>query len=64
LSERVLEVLQLIAEGLSRQEIAEKLIVSLNTIKTHTRNIYGKLGVNNRMQAVRKAQGLGLLEKK
>jgi LuxR family maltose regulon positive regulatory protein len=62
LSERELEVLQLIAEGLSRQEIASQLVLSLNTVKTHARNIYSKLGVNNQMQAVGKAQGLGLLD--
>jgi LuxR family maltose regulon positive regulatory protein len=63
LSERELEVLQLIAEGLSRQEIASRLVLSLNTVKTHARNIYSKLGVNNQMQAVGKARGLGLLDK-
>jgi LuxR family maltose regulon positive regulatory protein len=62
LSERELEVLQFIAEGLSRQEIATKLVLSLNTVKTHARNIYSKLGVNNQMQAVAKARGLGLLD--
>jgi LuxR family maltose regulon positive regulatory protein len=62
LSERELEVLQLIAEGLSRQEIATKLVLSLNTVKTHARNVYSKLGVNNQMQAVGKARGLGLLD--
>ena len=63
LSERELEVLQLIAEGFSRQEIASQLVLSLNTIKTHARNIFSKLGVNNQMQAVGKARGLGLLDK-
>ena len=63
LTDRELEVLQLIADGLSRQEIATKLVLSLNTVKTHARNIYSKLGVNNQMQAVGKAQGLGLLDK-
>ena len=63
LSERELEVLQLIAEGVSRQEIASQLVLSLNTVKTHARNIYSKLGVNNQMQAVGKARLLGLLEK-
>jgi LuxR family maltose regulon positive regulatory protein len=63
LSERELEVLQLIAYGLSRQEIANELVLSLNTIKTHARNIFSKLGVNNQMQAVGKARGLGLLDK-
>jgi len=63
LSERELEVLQLIADGSSRPEIASRLVISLNTVKTHSRNIYSKLGVNNQMQAVGKARGLGLLDK-
>ncbi len=62
LSERELEVLHLIAAGLSRQKIATSLVLSMNTIKTHVRNIYSKLGVNNQMQAVGKARGLGILE--
>jgi LuxR family maltose regulon positive regulatory protein len=61
LSERELEVLQLITQGLSNPEIATKLYLSLNTVKAHTRNIYGKLDVHNRMQAVTKAKALGLL---
>ncbi len=61
LSEREIEVLQLIAKGLTNQEIASRLYLSLNTIKVHTRNIYGKLGANNRTQAVAKARALGLL---
>jgi len=64
LSDREIEVLRLVAEGLSRQEIAAKLVLSLNTVKTHARNIYSKLGVHSQLQAVRKAQGLGLLEQK
>jgi LuxR family maltose regulon positive regulatory protein len=56
-------VLQLVAAGLSRPEIATKLVLSLNTVKTHARNIFNKLGVNNQMQAVGKARGLGLLDK-
>jgi len=63
LSEREIEVLQLIADGISRPEIATRLVLSLNTVKTHARNIYSKLGVNNQMQAVGKARGLGLLDK-
>lgn len=61
LSERELEVLRLVAEGLSNEEIAQRLVVSLPTIKFHTSNIYGKLGVRNRTEAVAKARGLGLL---
>jgi LuxR family maltose regulon positive regulatory protein len=64
LTERELEVLELIAEGLTNQEIATRLYISLNTVKVHTRNIYGKLGVNHRTQAVAQAQRLGLLELK
>jgi LuxR family maltose regulon positive regulatory protein len=61
LSERELEVLQLIAEGLTNPEIASRLFLALNTVKSHTRNIYGKLGVHSRTQAVAKAQALGVL---
>ncbi|MGD8623565.1 MAG: LuxR C-terminal-related transcriptional regulator [Anaerolineae bacterium] len=61
LSERELEVLQLVAEGLTNQEIATRLYLSLNTVKAHTRNIYGKLAVHNRTQAVAKARTLGIL---
>jgi LuxR family maltose regulon positive regulatory protein len=61
LSEREIEVLQLIAEGLTNPEIASKLYLSLNTVKVHTRNIYGKLGVNNRTQAAALARALGIL---
>jgi LuxR family maltose regulon positive regulatory protein len=61
LSDRELEVLELIAEGLSNREIAAKLYLSLNTVKVHSSNIYGKLGVNSRTQAVAKAKTLGIL---
>jgi len=61
LSEREIEVLQLIAKGLTNQVIATRLFLSVHTIKTHTRNIYSKLGVNNRTQAVDKARMLGIL---
>jgi len=61
LSERELEVLQLIAEGLTNPEIASRLFLSLNTVKAHARNIYGKLGVHSRTQAVARASALGLL---
>jgi LuxR family maltose regulon positive regulatory protein len=61
LSDREIEVLQLVAEGRSNQEIAARLYLSLRTIKFHTSNIYGKLGVKNRTEAVAKARELGLL---
>lgn len=61
LSDREIEVLQLVAEGRSNQEIAAQLYLSLRTIKFHTSNIYGKLGVKNRTEAVAKARDLGLL---
>jgi LuxR family maltose regulon positive regulatory protein len=61
LSERELEVLHLIAEGLTNRKIASQLFLSLNTVKGHTRNIYGKLGVHSRTQAVARSQALGLL---
>ena len=61
LSERELEVLRLIAAGLSNREIAERLFLALSTVKVHTRNIYGKLGVHSRTQAVTRARELGLL---
>jgi LuxR family maltose regulon positive regulatory protein len=61
LSDRELEVLQLIAEGLTNPEIASRLYLAKNTVKAHTRNIYGKLGVHNRTQAVARARSLGLL---
>jgi LuxR family maltose regulon positive regulatory protein len=61
LSQRELEVLQLIAEGLSNREIGDRLYLALNTVKTHTRNIYSKLGVRSRTQAVSKARAMGLM---
>jgi len=61
LSDRELEVLQHLAQGLSNQAIAERLFVSLAAIKWHARNIYGKLDVSNRTQAVVKARRLGIL---
>lgn len=61
LSERELEVLALIAEGLSNREIAGQLVVSLSTVKGHTSNIYGKLAVHSRTQAIGKARMMGIL---
>jgi LuxR family maltose regulon positive regulatory protein len=60
LSERELEVLKLLRSELSGPEIAQRLIVSLNTLRTHTKNIYNKLGVNNRRAAVCRAEELDL----
>ncbi len=61
LSERELEVLRLIAEGNSNRDIAERLIVSIGTVKKHLNNIFGKLNVQSRTQAVAKARSLRLL---
>jgi LuxR family maltose regulon positive regulatory protein len=60
LSEREREVLRLLGTDLSGPEIARELVVSLNTLRTHTKNIYTKLGVNARRAAVRRAAGLDL----
>jgi LuxR family maltose regulon positive regulatory protein len=64
LSERELEVLQLIADGLTNREIAARLFLSLNTVKAHTRNIYGKLDVHSRTRAIARSQELGLLPRR
>jgi LuxR family maltose regulon positive regulatory protein len=61
LSNRELAVLQLLAAGLSNREIAEELYLSINTVKTHTKSIYGKLNVRSRTQAANRARELGLL---
>ena len=61
LSERELEILSLIASGLKNKEIAAELIISLNTVLYHTKNIYGKLEVNKRVLAIAKARELGLI---
>jgi LuxR family maltose regulon positive regulatory protein len=61
LTERELEVLQFIAKGLSNREVAQRLVISMPTVKWHSSNIYGKLSVKNRTQAVAKARALGIL---
>jgi LuxR family maltose regulon positive regulatory protein len=61
LSHREMDVLRLISEGLTNQEIAQKLYLSTNTIKSHSIKIYRKLNVSNRNQAVSKARLLGIL---
>jgi len=61
LTERELEVLRLIAQGHSNQQIADALIVSVGTVKKHLNNIFGKLGVHSRTQAVARARELSLL---
>ena len=61
LTKRELEVLRLLGTELSGPEIARELVVSLNTLRTHTKNIYSKLGVNNRRAAVRRGEELDLL---
>lgn len=61
LSKRELEILSLLAKGNSNQEIAEKLFVSLSTIKTHNQNLFEKLDVKRRTQAVEKAKSLNLI---
>jgi LuxR family transcriptional regulator, maltose regulon positive regulatory protein len=63
LSERELAVLRLLATDLDGPAIARELLVSPNTMRTHTKNIYGKLGVNNRRAAVRRAEELQLLSR-
>ncbi|MGD8837183.1 MAG: response regulator transcription factor, partial [Desulfobacteraceae bacterium] len=62
LSKRELEVLQLIAQGLSNRAIGERLFVALDTVKGHNRNIFGKLQVQRRTEAVARARELGLLQ--
>jgi len=61
LSDREIEVLALVAQGLSNREIGERLFITQGTVKAHTSNIYGKLGVRSRTQAVAQAQALGIL---
>ena len=62
LSGRELEILSLFAGNQSNREIAEMLFISPGTVKRHAHNIYGKLAVNNRQDAVSKSKGLGILK--
>jgi NarL family two-component system response regulator LiaR len=61
ITRRELDVLELIAQGMSNREIAEKLYVSENTVKTHSSRVFDKLGAKRRMQAVQLGKDLGLL---
>jgi LuxR family maltose regulon positive regulatory protein len=61
LSPRELDVLRLVAAGLTNQAIADRLFIAVSTVKSHTHSIYGKLGVRNRTQAIAQARTLGLL---
>lgn len=61
LSKRELEVLKLISKGMSNQEIAETLFVSLNTVKTHSSNLFGKMEVKSRTQAIDKAKRMQII---
>jgi LuxR family maltose regulon positive regulatory protein len=63
LSERELDVLRLLGTDLGGPDIARELMVSLNTMRTHTKNIYAKLGVTSRRAAVRRAEDRGLLSR-
>jgi LuxR family maltose regulon positive regulatory protein len=61
LSQRELEVLRHLFEGMSNREIAERLFISTGTVKTHIHNIFGKLNVQSRTQAITRARELGLI---
>jgi LuxR family transcriptional regulator, maltose regulon positive regulatory protein len=61
LSERELEVLRLLAAGMSNPEIAEHLYIAVSTVRSHCKNIYGKLGVGRRWDAVQRGNELGLI---
>jgi LuxR family maltose regulon positive regulatory protein len=61
LTPRELEVLRILVAGDSNQEIADKLVITLSAVKKHTGNIFRKLNVNSRTQAIARARELGLL---
>jgi ATP/maltotriose-dependent transcriptional regulator MalT len=62
LSQRELEVLKLVAQGLSNQQIAQELVITTDTVKRHVRHILSKFGVRNRVQAVNKAKELSIFD--
>jgi LuxR family transcriptional regulator, maltose regulon positive regulatory protein len=64
LSDRELDVLRYLASELSGPEIARQLFVSLNTLRSHTKSIYAKLGATSRLEALRRATELGLLTRR
>jgi LuxR family maltose regulon positive regulatory protein len=61
LNEREMEVLRLIHEGLTNQEIADQIVIAVSTVKWHINHLYAKLGVHTRTQALARAKELGLL---
>jgi LuxR family maltose regulon positive regulatory protein len=63
LTAREVEIVRLVAAGMTNQEIAEQLVISLPTVKRHIANAYGKLGVGHRTEAVARANELGLLDR-
>src|SRR5207244_1307171 len=63
LGEREIEILRLLAEGLSDREIAERIVMTINTVKWYNRQIYSKLGVGSRTQAVARSRALRILER-
>ncbi len=61
LSEREQEVLRLLESSMNSGEIADQLVISVSTVRTHIRNIYAKLGINRRMEAIQRGRELGLI---
>ncbi|RRR72658.1 MAG: LuxR family transcriptional regulator [Candidatus Viridilinea halotolerans] len=61
LTEREHDVLRLLATGLTYAQIAEQLLVSINTVRYHVKGVYGKLGVEKQVQAIERGRALGLL---
>lgn len=61
LTERELEVLQVLAEGLTYAQIARQLVLSVNTVRYHIKSVYGMLGVEKRMHTVKRGRALGLI---